>query len=74
MIAPNFNRPGGLMDVTFLGNGKVRIVQRMPNPASTNLPFITIDDSEMSEVNYRTYIEPAIQTMGGKLVKTVDAV
>jgi hypothetical protein len=70
MTAPNFNRPGGLMTVQTLRDGNnVRVVQRMPNPSSTNLPFVTISDATMPQALFTQHVEPTLIRLGARLLK-----
>lgn len=70
MIAANFNRPGGLMEIHYFEQS-VRVVQTMPNPESENLPWITIADVEMS-LSDLPFVTDSFPRLNVKLVKTVS--
>jgi hypothetical protein len=78
MTAPNFNRQGGLMTVTYFESAAivstVEVSQTMPNPASPNLPWIEVSKASMTIASFDAHIKPSIAKLNGKLVKTVDYV
>lgn len=69
MIAANFNRPGGLMEIHYFEKS-VRVVQMMPSPVSQNLPWITIAEVEMS-LSDLPFVTDSFPRLNVKLVNTV---
>jgi hypothetical protein len=56
------------MEVHYAG-ASVRVVQRMPNPSSPNVPWTTISDIEMPLTAFDAYVRPSISITGGKLAR-----
>lgn len=69
MTSPNFNKRGGLMDVTDAGNGNVRVVQRMPDPGRPSGAWLVVSDATMSEADFNAHVKPSIELLGGKQVR-----